>query len=192
MPSFKDTSDREWIIRFDGLLLDDLRNERGINLADISGADYLRIETDAGALTKAVCFLIADQFKTAVPAITEKQFAASFTGEVHEAAIAAIWSAAKVFFPPKKWSALQSSCSTRKQFQQQWEEMRPMLARLNQPDMPQALQDGIMEALKEAFQGMSHSDLRTFADQASATGQEVSQLKSALNLPDSAVSAPAA
>ncbi len=174
MPSFKDTSDREWTIRFDGLLLDDLRTERKTNLADISGVDYLRIETDAGALTRAVCFLCAEEIKKA--GISEKQFAASFTGEVQESAIEAIWGAAKVFFRPKLWSALQSNCNQQRTAQEQWAEMRPMLAMLNQPDMPQSLKDGIMEALKETMQGMSITDLQNLAGSPSAIGQDAAQL----------------
>ena len=168
MPSFKDTSDREWTIRFDGLLLDDLRTERKINLADISGADYLRLETDSGVLTRAVCFLCAEQFKSS--GITDKQFSASFTGEVQEAALQAIWGAAKVFFRPKLWCVLESNCSQQRTAQEQWAQMRPMLAMLNQPDMPASLQAGIMEALKETMQGMSATDLQTLAANPSAIG----------------------
>ena len=190
MPSFKDSSDREWIIRFDGLLLDDLRNERQINLADISGADYLRIETDVGALTRAVCFLCADQFKK--EGITDRQFAASFIGESQENAIAAIWGAAKVFFRPKLWSALQSNCAQQRTAQEQWAAMRPMLAMLNQPDMPQSLQTGIMEALKEMMQGMSTTDLQNLAEHPSAIGRAAAQLVPASHSPDTAVLSPAA
>lgn len=190
MPTFRDSADREWSIKFDGLLLDELRESRGINLADVSGADYGRIENDAGVLTKAVCFLLAEQFK--VLPITEKQFAASFTGEAQETALAAIWGAAKVFFRPKQWSALQSNYDQQRQAQEQWAAMRPMLLMLNQPDMPESLKLGIMEALKETMSGMSATDLQALTENQSATGLAEIQSKRASHSPDSVASIRAA
>jgi len=190
MPIFKDANGREWTIRFDGLLLGALRDERGINLADVSGADYIRIETDAAVLTRAVCFLCADEFKR--QQISDKQFAESFTGESQEHAIAAIWEAAKNFFRPKLLCALESNCKQQREAQAQWDQIRPMLAMMNQPDMPDSLKAGIMEALKESMATTSATDLRTLADFQSVSGLAVNQSKPVSNSPGSVVSAPAA
>jgi hypothetical protein len=190
MQSFTDSAGRPWTIRFDGLLLGALRDERGINLADVSGADYIRLESDAAVLTRAICFLCADQINAA--GITDKQFASAFTGESQEAAIAAIWGAAKVFFRPKHLSALVSNCEQQKAAQKQWDEIRPMLSMLNQPDMPESLRLGIMEALKEQMQGTTITDLPALAGNPSVAGLAATLSKPASRSPDSAVSAPAA
>src|SRR5436190_22887357 len=105
MPVFKDTNSREWSIRFDGVLLKELREAHKINLADIGGASYALLHNDPSALTTAVCFLCADQLETAK--LTPKQLAIALYGEAIDDAWAAIWEAAKVFFPPRLLSVLQ-------------------------------------------------------------------------------------
>src|SRR5687768_2275553 len=104
MSTFKDSAGREWHIRFDGLLLADLRQQHQINLADLTGADYLALDRDPSVLTVAVAHLVRDQLTAAK--VTREQFAAALVGQSLDDALEALWEAAKVFFPPKRLSAL--------------------------------------------------------------------------------------
>jgi hypothetical protein len=141
MPTFKDVTGKEWSIKFDGLLLADLKQEHGINLADVSGGDYLNLELDSSALTVAVCHLVRGQ----LGATSREQFAGNLVGESLEQAMEAVWGAAKVFFPPKKLSALQSNYSKLKA---QWEPLSEALALVNLTGMPQEVKDSLGDAIK--------------------------------------------
>lgn len=169
MPAFQDSNNREWSIRFDGILLAELRDAHGIDLADIGGESYIKIETDQASLTKAVCFLCRDELER--QKLTAKQLAESLCGEAAQSALDAIWGAAKVFFRPKLWSALQSAYSQQTEVQEQWSQLRPMMALLNQPEMPEAIQAAVMDQLGTMMQGMSNTDSLTSKESPSAAGQ---------------------
>jgi hypothetical protein len=190
MPTFKDNKDRPWSINFDGLLLSDLRNERKIDLADVSGDTYAKLETDPAMLTVAVCFLCGEQLKE--HKLTDRSFAASLTGEALSDAMTAIWSAAKLFFPPKLLSALQSNYDQQQQAMQTWEALRPMMRILSQPDMPPPMRQVVMDMVSQMMQGKSATDLLALAKTQSATGQEAMPSTPASLSPDSAESTRAA
>lgn len=190
MPTFTDDNKREWSIRFDGVLLGDLRDATGIDLADIAGESYVKVETDQVSLTKAICFLCRDQL--AAKSLTERQLSEAISGESAQSALDAIWGAAKVFFRPKLWSALQSAFNQRTKAQEQWNQIRPMLAMLNQPDMPEAMREAVMSQVAETMLAMSSTDLRTSADFPSATGPVAAPSKPAIASPESAELSPAA
>jgi hypothetical protein len=137
MPTFHDTAGREWSIKFDGLLLRELRDEHKINLADLGGVDYARIEADAAALVESLCCLCGEQIKAA--GLTSRQFAAAITGDALDAGLQAIWEAAQQFFPLGKWSVLESNYA-------QQVEMRQALAMLP-PNMQGELMSGALETL---------------------------------------------
>jgi hypothetical protein len=188
MPSFTDTNNREWTIRFDGITLGELRDAHAIDLADIGGESYLKIETDQASLTKAVCFLCRDQLKS----LTAKDLADALTGQAAEDALQAIWGAAKVFFRPKLWSALQSAYKQRQETQEQWDQIRPMMALLNDPMMPEAIRATVTEQLATMMLSMSSTDSQTSEEHSSATGPVVNQSKPATASQASAELAPAA
>lgn len=190
MPTFNDNKDRPWSINFDGLLLTDLRNEHKIDLADVTGDTYAKLESDDALLTVAVCFLCADQIKE--HKLTRKEFAGSLTGQALEDAMKAVWEAAKLFFRPKLWSALESNCAQHRAAAEQWATIRPMMRILDQPDMPKAMREVVMEMVGQMMKGTSLTDLQNLAESQSVSGQEVSPPQSASPSPDSAASTPAA
>ena len=189
MPTFKDACDREWTVRFDGVILKELRDAHQINLADIGGASFALLNRDPSALTLALCILCGDQFREAK--LTTKQFAAHLYGEALEKAWAAVWEAAKVFFPPRLWSALQLRYSQQIQMLDGWEAIQPMMAMLNKPDMPEGMRDAAMAELAKMMQGVKTSDLQKLAATPSATGPAEIQLTPATDSPATAESAPA-
>lgn len=156
MPTFTDTNGRSWSVKFDGLLLKTLRDEHGINLGDLSGADYARIETDAAALVEALVCLCAEEMKVA--GLSPKQLAAALTGESLEAGLKAIWEAAKQFFPLGRLSGLQSNYKSQL-------ELRQAMAMLP-PGTSTELMSGALQSL---------------LDQKSATGPVAAQSTPATN-----------
>ena len=177
MPSFKDSSGREWHIKFDGLLLADLRQAHDINLADIAGADYLLIERDSSVLTVAVCHLCKGQLKAA--GLSREQLAAALVGQALDDALAAVWEAAKLFFPPKRLSALVSGYESIKG---QWEAMGQTLLVLGLPGIPPQIGDALTKAM---LQGMAGTASQPSAASPSATGPAASPSNAATGLPDS-------
>jgi len=191
VPSFQDSNGREWTIRLDGVLLKELREATQINLADIGGASYALLNRDPSALTQAICVLCADQFQAA-GGITSKQFAAALVGESLDKAWECLWWAAKVFFPARLWSALQLRYNQQIAILDGWETLQPLLTMLSKPEVPAGMRDAAMAELAKMIHGMSATDLRTLADQPSATGPVEIQLKLATDSPATAESAPAA
>jgi hypothetical protein len=165
MSTFKDAAGQEWTVRFDGLLLGSLRQQHGINLADLTGADYLTIERDSSQLTVAVAHLLQDQLKAA--RVTREQFAANLVGQALEDALEAVWSAAESFFPPRQLSRLRSAFET---LRGQWEAMGPTLLLLGQPGVPPMMADALAKTMLAA----ASSGSATSAGSGSATGQDAS------------------
>lgn len=180
MPHFTDANNREWSIKFDGLLLADLAAQHGINLGNIAGGDYVRLEQDSTVIVKAACVLCRDQLKTS--GLTSQQFAASLVGESLESALEAIWGAAKLFFPAKRLSMLLSACE---QLRQQQEQAAAM-SMLN--GMPPEVLDKVSEVLTGAMlQGMaSTASQLSQPEKPSATGQAATLPCNASDSPDSA------
>jgi hypothetical protein len=163
MSTFKDSTGREWTIRFDGMLLADQRQQHQINLADLTGADYLSLDRDPSVLTVAVTHLVLDQLAAAK--LTREQFAAALVGQSLDDALEAVWSAAKVFFPPKRLSALQSSYAN---LRGQWETMGPTMLLLGQPGVPPMMADALARTMMAAASTASASS----EGSPSATGPE--------------------
>ena len=186
MPAFQ-ALNRDWLIRFDGLLLGELREVCGIDLADIGGESWLKLETDQTALTKAVCFVCRDQLGSTTP----KQLADALCGETAEAAFQALWGAAKVFFRPKLWSVLESACEQRREMREQWKAIAPMMSLLNQPEMPAAMREAVMTQLGTIMEAMSGSSASS-EGQPSVSGLVVTPSKPATDSPEPVALAPAA
>jgi hypothetical protein len=163
LSTFKDSTGREWSIRFDGLLLAELRQQHQINLADLTGADYLSLDRDPSVLTVAVAHLVRDQLAAAK--LSREQFAATLVGQSLDDALDAVWEAAKVFFPPRKLSALQSSYAN---LRGQWETMGPTMLLLGQPGVPPMMADALARTMMAAASTASASS----AASPSATGPE--------------------
>lgn len=190
MPTFRDSTGHEWNLRYDGLTLRAMREELKIDLADVTGATYSRLESDDAELTAAVCYLIRNELATAKQ--TKEQFASNLCGEALESAMSALWGAAKIFFRPKLWSVLQSNYDQRKAALATWDQVRPALAVLNQPDMPEAMREAVMGALAEKLRSMTAGGSELSPENLSVLGPDATLLNSVIASPDSVPSTPAA
>lgn len=186
MPSFIDADGREWTIRFDGLNLAELRRAHGLNLADLTGADYFAIDRDPSLLTVAVTHLVKDQLAAAK--VSRPQFAAALVGQALDDAQSALWEAARLFFPPRRLSELQSSYET---LRGQWQALGPTLLLLGQPGIPATLTEALARSLtSQAPQTTSSTASPTSAASSSATGPAGSQPNAACGSPAIAESVP--
>lgn len=186
MPIFQDTNGREWSLRFDGLTLARMRDDLKVNLADVGGGDYSRIEGDEGELVRVLAFLCRKQIET--QRLSVEQFSEAMTGESLENAMQAIWGAAKLFFPPKRWSALLTNSVKHRTNRENWEAMSAERAMLDQ--IPEALKDSVMAAISEKMEA-SLGDLQRSAANPSASGPEAIQLRIVSDTPENAESTPA-
>ena len=146
MPIFRDNLKREWSLDFDGLLLAKVRDECGINLANVAGADYVRIKSDNADMTRAMCVLLSDQLRERN--VTEREFARTLNG-VWDEAWAAIWSAAKLFFSLSQWSDLERNLTKHLEMTTEITASAPLMAVLNQ--IPPAMQAGFVQGMMEQF-----------------------------------------
>ena len=177
MPTFA-ALNRDWSIRFDGLLLGELRDQTGIDLADVMGESWLKIETDQATMTRAVCFLCSEQ----LGAITAKQLAEAICGETAEQVSQALWGAAKVFFRPRLMSALESALEKRRAMAEVLEAMRLL------DSLPEAMREGALMELTAKMSGA----LQPSPELPSASGQAATPSMPATDSPVPVESAHAA
>lgn len=187
MAKFKDVEGREWTIELDGLLLDSVQQETGIDIADLSAGGLFKLDQHAPTLVKVLAVLCGDE--RSKRNMSGRDFSRGIRGDVLQAASAAVLESAKNFFPPSVWSEMQSRLETQKSFSQDWAKIQPLLLRLNAPDMPEAMRDSIMAAMAEMMGSSGSQCLQALA---SATGQDATQSTPATDSPESAVSTHAA
>lgn len=193
MPTFKDLAGREWTIRFDGLLLDELRTERGIDLTDLIGSVYVTLEHDAALLTRALCFLCRDEIEKA--SLTPRQFAANIAGAVLDSAFAAILQAAQDFFPPRQWSGMHSRYCQQTTMLGEWVQAQPILAVLNRPEVSPSLREAMLRELASSLRPATTPTTTASSNSAaaeSATGRAVTRSRRRSASPATAEPAPAA
>lgn len=166
MTTFKDAKGREWSIDLDGLLLDDVQRETGIDLADLSAGGLSIIDQDAKKLVKVLLVLCSEQRDK--DRITDRQFSKLIVGDSLTEAMQAVLRSVEHFFPAKTWSAIQSAFESQRNFSEQIAPLKPMIAKLNEPGM-EAMKEPVMLALREMI---GSGVLQSLENQASATGQE--------------------
>jgi len=111
MSKFTDTAGREWTVEFDCFLLDRVRKEADVDLADISAVGLLAIEQDVTALVRVLSVVCADQWKTR--GLTARDFQKPIRQDALIRARDAVMEALADFFPQSAWSAMRSSSQTR-------------------------------------------------------------------------------
>ena len=152
MSKFTDQMGESWTVEFDGLLLDDIANATGVDLADLSGGGLVEVEQDAKKLVRVLCVICADEISNRGK--SNRDFAKRIVGETIEKATEAIVSAAGNFFPPKQWSELQSRLDSQRQLAEQTRTAKPLMALL--AVLPEGMRIGAMEELQRSMaQGMS-------------------------------------
>jgi hypothetical protein len=135
-------------------------------------------------------FLLREQARS--ERIAPSTLAAALVGDCLEGAMQAIWGAAKVFFRASLWSELQTNYRQHQEAGQKWGEIRPMLLILNQPDIPTALKDAVMEVLGQSLSGRATSELLSSTSEPSASGPDATPSPPATDSPAIAGSVQAA
>jgi hypothetical protein len=142
-------SGNDWQIVFDAFLLEDVAKATGIDLADIAAGGWLQIETDSGALGRALAAVCRDEIKARN--WTPAQFVKGVRGAVIVAARDALREEAADFFPPSEWSAIRSNLAQRTSAREQAAGIQAAMAAME--GMSPDFRAGAMEALREAMAG---------------------------------------
>lgn len=191
MPTFRDANQREWLVSFDGLLLGEVRDECKVDLCDPGAEGYLRLQMDDALLVQVLTALLRESIAAAK--LTGRDFSKAIRGQSIEDAFAAIWSAAENFFPAKKWSAMQSAFQALCRNQEAWDELRPMMRLLNNPDMPDSMREAVLEAIGKEIGKMAPTDSAPSTGETSATNSTGAMASPpASTSPESPESVPAA
>jgi len=139
---FKDSFGNDWEIEFDAFVFGVIRDVHKIDIAD----DGLhKLEKDPHALV-VVLHELCDTTEDL------RQFAKRFKSNSLTTAFEAVRGAAADFFPLKQWSEIQSFLNQRQAAAEMFAAMRPMLAHLNHPEMPESLRQVVMEKLGELLE----------------------------------------
>ena len=156
MAVFKDNSGQEWRVSFDAFLLDDIRKETDIDLADVAAGGWLKIETDSVALGRVAAVAFRDELK--VKGQTPAQFVKQLRGEMIERVRQALIAEGADFFPQSEWSAIRSNLKNRKTSKTQADEMRAAMEMMDAmgPDFLTGAKAEILKIAQEAAKdGMS-------------------------------------
>lgn len=138
---------RSWQVELDGPLMGEVRDQAKVDLADLSGNGYLRIETDAPTLVATLKILCRAAITSV--GITPDQFAKSIRKDALTDAAAAVIAAAADFFPTKTWSEMLSRCESARKMRTEFSGLIPMLAMLEEPGVPERLKDAVMAVIGE-------------------------------------------
>jgi len=180
--TFKDCNGKEWKLADIGVdEIESVRIQLHLDLADITGDVFTRIENDPVLLRNVLTVLCS---------CDPTELSKGLKRDGISRAIEAVRGAVEDFFPPNKWSDLQSNLSQRKAADDQFAAMKPALQMLNHPDFPQDVHQGVMEALRQMIQGNIGSPTSTA--RASVSGPLASLLSAVSDSPASLGSIPAA
>jgi hypothetical protein len=97
MPSFKDTSGREWLVTLNVAQVKRVRERLGVNLADLQEGNLLTRLADPVLLVDVLFVLVQPQAEE--KNITDEQFAAGLGGDTLADAATALLEALCDFFP---------------------------------------------------------------------------------------------
>ena len=150
MASFTDAVGRTWNIEFDGPLMGEVRDKAKVDLADLSGIGYLKLETDAPSLVAALKILCRESI--AAVGLTPEQFAKSIRKDALSDAAAAVIAAAADFFPTKTWSEVRSRCESARKTRSEFAALIPLMAILEEPGVPERLKNAVMTVVTTHLQ----------------------------------------
>ena len=168
MSVFKDTNGNEFRVGLDAFILDDIKKDAGIDLADLSAGGWATIESDAGAVVRVLAVVCRDEINQRK--WTPREFAKGVKGEVIEAGRAALLTEGASFFPQSEWSVIQLNLKKRKANQEQTTEMMTAASLLQaMATMPEDMRLGAMQALQEAIKTEA-TDSRNSDEKPSVSG----------------------
>jgi hypothetical protein len=168
---FQDTTGQEWRVSFDAFLLDDIRRQAQVDLADLSAGGWLTVGSDAGAAVRVLAVACQDERKTRN--LDARQFARLMRADAITAGRAALLAEGADFFPPSEWSVMLSSLTKAKEKAAAAADLttlEPMLRAISL--MPEDMRRGATQALAEAIQGVANTDSQQSEDSQSAGGLE--------------------
>ncbi len=149
MSKFNDSLGNTWTVEIDGLILDDVLEQTGVDLGDLSAGGLAEIETSTSKLVKVLLVLCADEIQSRGK--TDREFAKGIVREHIDSAFETIVSAVGNFFPPSRWSEIQSRLEQQRTANQDWRELQPMMMRLSDPKLPPAMREAVMAAVAEGM-----------------------------------------
>jgi hypothetical protein len=198
--TFRDITGREWRVEFDAFTLDDIRQELQIDLADPTASGFAKIEADDVALVKVLSIAVRDELRAGNR--SPRDFARDVVREAIESARESIVRAAENFFPPKRWSEIQSNWEKRRTNQriiadgQELAKMLPVLkdAMRAIEALPPEMKDGAILEMREQIQraGGDDTTLQQLRELASVSTPGTMQSSAATDSPESVESVPAA
>lgn len=172
MTEFRDATSQSWLVDIDGLTLAELREKAGV---DIVQDGLYAIEEREDVLTKALLILCREQIDSRN--LTDRQFAKRIAGPIVDLALTAVRGAAEVFFPPRRWSEIQSRSEKKREADETFRDLLPMLEMLNRPQMPEAMREAVMAAIAAKIETATSSEHST--ESPSASGLLASRLSAA-------------
>ena len=184
MATFKDSEGGKRQFEFDAFNLDRIRSEHSIDLADLSGSGFAKIDNDID-LVKVLAVIFVEDLK---------DMARVIRGKVIDKARAAVMEAAADFFPPRRWSEIQSNLAKRRAMEIP---MAVMPERINEAlPLMQAFMSLTPEEraslIQEEIGGEGNIDSQALQELASVGGLGATPLKHATNELASVESQPAA
>jgi len=112
MATFRDNDGHDWQVEFDGLILQDVEVDAGVDLADFSAGGLFSIEEDVKKLVAVLIVLCRDQMQSRD--INATAFAKSIRKDAITRAKTAVLEAAEAFFPQSEWSVFSSNLKSRR------------------------------------------------------------------------------
>lgn len=103
---FKDSSGKEWTIELDAFVFDQVRQATNIDLADLAGTGWQRMDNDAD-LVHCLAIILNEPFR---------DFAKTMKGKQLDKARKALEVAAVAFFPQERWLTIQRNLTTLNRF----------------------------------------------------------------------------
>lgn len=153
---FRDANGNEWRVSLDAFVLDDVRKQTGVDLADISAGGWHQVESDAGAAVRVLAVVCGDHIRAT--GMSTRVFAKSMRGDAITEGRAALLSEGADFFPLSEWSAIRSNLAKRTEAQQQTTDLMTAQAILGaMAAMPAEMRAGAIEAMQSAMGSSSQS-----------------------------------
>jgi|GEM_PF-1858469 len=196
MATFKDSGGTEHALTFDAFILDQLRLDCDVDLADLGADGYYRVMVDDVLLVKVLAIVCEQDFR---------QFAKMMRGDAIAKGRAAVEAALADFFPKSTMSAMRSNLERRKKGQtihsdatmirDMWEVIEPILPMFRAiQDMPEGdFKRGALDEVKKQIEaaGGDSGDLESLLAFASAGGPDATLPKPATDSAENAEPVPA-
>ncbi len=148
MAKFKDAKGDAWAIELDAFILDDIRTQVGVDLVDLSTDGLADVTSDVVKLVKVLGVLCGDE-REERSLTADRAFGKRIKGDAIQRAIEAVVEAVEDFFPKNETFDIRSRWKTAMNFKSVWNQVRPILATVENGNTPEWLKSQIAAALME-------------------------------------------